>query len=239
MGTGPTIGLVHGFTLTGRCWGPLAGALASHHRVLAVDAPGHGDSGHADAGLWSAADLLVETVGFGTYVGYSMGARMVLHAALAHPGSVEALVLISGTAGISDPAERARRRAADEGQARHIIDVGVDSFTAEWVSKDLFSDVPLDALDLDERRRNTAIGLATSLRSVGAGRQEPLWDRLPQLDMRVLIVVGALDLRFVAAGRRMAESIGTNAKLVEISGAGHTAHRSRPDAVIAALRDFI
>ena len=36
------------------------------------------------------------------WVGYSMGGRTALHVALAHPDLVEALVLISTTAGIED-----------------------------------------------------------------------------------------------------------------------------------------
>ena len=54
---------------------------------------------------------------------------------------------------------------------------------------------------LDDRRRNTVGGLASSLRLAGTGAQEPLWDRLGELPMPVLLVAGALDTRFVAARR--------------------------------------
>src|SRR3954451_1217218 len=44
----PRLVLVHGFTQTGRSWGPIAGDLAADHEVVIVDAPGHGDSAVVD-----------------------------------------------------------------------------------------------------------------------------------------------------------------------------------------------
>ena len=91
IGSGPRIVLVHGFTQNGRCWEPLASLLAASHEVILVDAPGHGLSGHDDADLSEAGQLILEAGSGGgpssepvpaTYVGYSMGARMLLYAAL-------------------------------------------------------------------------------------------------------------------------------------------------------------
>ena len=116
----PRLVLVHGFTQTGRSWATIAADLATDHEVVLVDAPGHGGSGAAPVGLVQGAELLVEAGGPGVYVGYSMGGRLALHAALAAPSSVLALVLVGATAGIEDPAERAARRAADEELAASI-----------------------------------------------------------------------------------------------------------------------
>ena len=55
--------------------------------------------------------------------------------------------------------------------------------------------LPLDAADLDDRRRNTVAGLASSLRLAGTGTQEPLWDRLGMLTMPVLVLAGERDER--------------------------------------------
>ena len=48
-GTGPRVVLVHGFTQTGRCWGPIADDLEADHEVVRVDAPGHGGSADVEA----------------------------------------------------------------------------------------------------------------------------------------------------------------------------------------------
>ncbi len=70
--------LVHGFTQTGRSWGRLASELAIDHEVVVVDAPGHGASPPA-GDLDEGADAMADAAGTGVYIGYSMGARYVLH----------------------------------------------------------------------------------------------------------------------------------------------------------------
>ena len=102
-GHGDTITLAHGFTQTRRLWGGLDRRLAARFRVRRVDLPGHGDSAGIRAGVPEAATGLVDAGGPGAYLGYSMGARHCLRAALDHPEAVTSLVLISGTAGLEDP----------------------------------------------------------------------------------------------------------------------------------------
>ena len=53
-------------------------------------------------------------------VGYSLGARVALRLAVAHPDVVDRLVLESPSAGLPTEAERAARRAADEALAARI-----------------------------------------------------------------------------------------------------------------------
>ncbi|MDD9371680.1 MAG: alpha/beta fold hydrolase, partial [Acidimicrobiales bacterium] len=127
-GSGSRIVLLHGFGQTCRCWGPLAPALASGHEVIRLDAPGHGGSTGAVADLPTTGRLIAEAGGPAVYVGYSMGARMALHVATEAPGVVQALVLLGGTPGIEDEAERAERRAADRQLAATIRTDGVDAF---------------------------------------------------------------------------------------------------------------
>ena len=106
-GRGPRLVLVHGFTQTGRSWAAAADHLAAGHEVVAVDAPGHGDSATIEADLPAGADLLGATGGRATYVGYSMGGRLCLHLAVARPDLVERLVLVE-----RDGGDRRPRRAA-------------------------------------------------------------------------------------------------------------------------------
>ncbi len=180
-GSGPRVVLVHGFTQTSASWADIAAELAADHEVVAVDLPGHGGSGPA-LDLWATADELVATGGPATYVGYSLGGRVALHAALAHPEAVQRLVLLGATAGIDDAAERAARRAADETLAASIEQHGVDAFLQQWLALPLFAGLPKEAAGLDERRANTVEGLAASLRLAGTGTMDPpLWSRLGEL----------------------------------------------------------
>jgi 2-succinyl-6-hydroxy-2,4-cyclohexadiene-1-carboxylate synthase len=237
-GTGDRVVLVHGFTQTERSWDRVAARLAQRHTVVTIDAPGHGESSGVRADVPAAAALLGAVGGPATYVGYSMGGRLCLQLAVDQPDLVRRLVLVSATAGIDDAAEREARRQADEQLAASVERNGVDAFLDRWLALPLFATLPRDAAALDDRRRNTAEGLASSLRLVGAGTQEPLWDRLPELSMPVLLLVGALDTKYVALAERMAQLIRA-AELQVVESTGHAVHLEAPDAFADALDGWL
>jgi len=231
--------LVHGFTQTSACWSPVDDELADDHELVRVDAPGHGASAGVELDLVAGGDAIATEGGRATYVGYSMGGRFCLHAALERPEQVARLVLISATAGIDDDGERAERRRSDEALADHVLDVGVPAFVDEWLRLPLFAGLDEARAHRSARLTNTAAGLASSLRRAGTGTQQPLWARLPELAMPVLVVVGADDPRFTATAERMAAAIGTNAELSVVPGAGHTVHLEQPDRFLATVTDWL
>jgi 2-succinyl-6-hydroxy-2,4-cyclohexadiene-1-carboxylate synthase len=237
-GAGPRLVLVHGFTQTAHCWHPVDEAFAVDHEVVAIDAPGHGGSTAVHADLVRGAELLGDAGGRATYLGYSMGGRLCLHLALGRPALVERLVLVAATAGIDDEGERARRRADDERLASQIEADGVEAFLDGWLAQPLFGHLSPAAAHRDERLRNTAEGLASSLRLAGTGSQLPLWDRLAELAMPVLLIVGGDDHKFMALARRMADAIGGNATVVAIPDVHHTAHLEAPASFVAAVREW-
>lgn len=210
--------LVHGFTQTAVSWGRTTEELGA----IAVDAP--------VAPLWDAAAELARH-GPATFIGYSMGGRLALHVALAHPDVVTALVLVSATAGIEDDAERAARRASDDALADRAEAIGAAAFVDEWVAQPMFAGVPPV-----DRCRDVAT-IAGHLRLAGTGTQEPLWPRLGEITVPVLVVTGARDTRFCALGERLAAGL-PDARLVVIEGAGHAVPFERPDAFVAAVRAF-
>lgn len=231
--------LLHGFTQTADCWGPIGDDLARDHDVVRLDAPGHGHATAVRADLVEAARLAADAGGPGTYVGYSMGGRLALHVALEHPAVVERLVLVGATPGIEDDDERAARRARDHELAARVRSIGIDAFLTEWLDQPLFTGLPAGARFDDERRRNTADGLASSLELAGTGSQAPLWDRLPELQMPVLAVAGADDTRYADIARRLAGAIGPHATAAEVPHAGHAAHLEQPAAFLTILRDWL
>lgn len=236
--------LVHGFTQTGASWRRIAAALrADGYDVVTPDLPGHGAS-PAPADLATTADLLAGMTGGepATWVGYSMGGRACLHLALAHPSAVQRLVLLGATGGIDDDAERNARRHADERLATRIEALGVDRFLDEWLAQPMFERIPRGADGMDERRTNTAAGLAGALRLAGTGAQQPLWDRLGEigvLGIPTLVLAGELDGKFKVLARRLAGAIGAAATTEWVEGAGHAAHLERPDAFVTVVRRFL
>ena len=231
--------LVHGFTQTRRSWEPVLAPLAAEHQVLAVDAPGHGLSSHYRVGLWEAARLLGEAGNEATYVGYSMGGRLVLHLALAAPYLVRRVVLVGATAGIDDARERVARTAADQVLAAGLESDGLDAFLGRWLADPLFAGLPRDAAGMEARRENTVEGLAGALRLLGTGVQEPLWDRLGSLQMPALLVAGERDEKFVALASRMAAGWGGPAEVVVVAGVGHAVHLEQPEAFVATVLPFL
>lgn len=242
-GAGERLVLVHGFTQTARSWRRVISHLPAGHEIVAVDLPGHGASAQVRvADLDEQAALVGESAGRGSYVGYSLGGRTCLTLALSRPDLVERLVLVGATAGIEDEAAREQRRLADDGLAERLEsagDEGLAAFLASWLAGPLFADLSPEAADVDARLANTAAGLASSLRSVGTGTQRPSFQRLGELEMPVLLVVGERDERFLAIAEQMAEAIGGRARLAVIAGVGHAACFADPVAFGAAVAQFL
>ncbi len=245
-GSGPPLVLLHGFTQTARLWGRFGDRLAESHTVLALDLPGHAGADSVRADLPGTAALVADTVSTAIgddrcgLLGYSLGARVALHAALGTDLAVGHLVLIGGTAGIEDERARASRRQTDESMADELEASGdVDAFVDRWLSAPMFRRlVATDDAHRDERRRNSAPGLASSLRLCGTGTQEPLWDRLPVLAQPLLALAGADDARFGSYASRMA-SLAPRAVASVLPGGGHAVHLAQPDQAFRLVHHWL
>jgi 2-succinyl-6-hydroxy-2,4-cyclohexadiene-1-carboxylate synthase len=236
--------LLHGFTQTARLWGPFGDLLARDHTLIGIDLPGHAGSDAVRADLPTTAglvrDAVVTAIG-GTpcdLLGYSLGARVALHVVTGTDLAVERLILIGGTGGIEDPVARQRRREADEATASALEASGdVASFIARWVSSPMFARLA-GAANTEERLRNSAAGLASSLRLAGTGTQESLWDRIPALDVPLLALAGTDDARFGAHALRLARSAQSGVASL-IPGGGHAAHLAQPGVVARTVRHWL
>lgn len=237
-GSGPSLAFIHGFTQTRKSWQPVVEHLCGTYTCTTIDAPGHGETTNGKFSLVETGDAIAKVMKTGTLIGYSMGARMALHAALQHPSIVQRLVLVSGTAGIDDESERHARVVSDEKLADHIEDIGVEKFIEEWLSNPLFAGLTAENAQVAERRRNTSTGLADSLRYAGTGTQMPLWTRLTELQIPVFLVAGALDEKFVALARRMHEIIPSSTFEI-VEGAGHTVHLEQTEVFCGILHSWL
>jgi len=239
FGNGERVVLVHGFTQTKETWADLVAELQDDYQLLTIDAPNHGDSDTVDLDLDRGARAIVDVGGSATYLGYSLGARLCLGAALAYPELVKRLVLVSGTAGIEDAAQRSARLRSDENMAQQIERIGVESFVDIWLDQPLFDGLSEGNNQRSIRLKNSARGLASSLRLCGAGSQIPSWSRLGELKMPALIVAGVRDKKFAAIAKRMSVQIGDNASLHLIEDSGHTPHLEQPETFAATVREFL
>jgi 2-succinyl-6-hydroxy-2,4-cyclohexadiene-1-carboxylate synthase len=244
---------LHGFTGGGGDFAPLAEAMPEFS-WLTPDLPGHAPELSApgapsdDCGLeasLSYLDALFSKKDRAPVIllGYSLGGRLALRYALARLERCAALVLIGVSPGIEDPAERARRRAADELLAEKIISSGVASFLEEWQRQPLIATQARlreawRAAMRERRQQLRAGGLTASLRQFGQGELAPVWERLGELRLPVLLCAGAEDEKYAALAKRMQADI-TGAELLLVPKAGHLAHLENREAFVAGLRKFL
>jgi 2-succinyl-6-hydroxy-2,4-cyclohexadiene-1-carboxylate synthase len=235
-----TVVLLHGFAGTRHAWDLVADRLdPERYRPLALDLRGHGDARDARPITFDAIveDVAAQAPERFVLCGYSLGGRVALHVALAHPERVSRLVLVASTAGIDDAGLRSDRRDADEKLAADTEAGTIEEFADRWSRQPLFAGTPARAAEVwrADMLRNDPKALAAVLRGLGAGTMEPIWDRLTELDgMPVTIVAGERDGRYVATGRRLAEAL-PGARLLLVPGAGHGLPREAPQAVAAAI----
>jgi 2-succinyl-6-hydroxy-2,4-cyclohexadiene-1-carboxylate synthase len=238
-GQGPRLVFVHGFTQTATSWKPIAELFAADgYESVVVDVPGHGASAGVRVDLRRGADMLTALCGAAVYIGYSLGGRLSMHAALMYPHLVRGLAVVGASPGIADEGERVARRAADNELADHIVDVGIAKFLDEWLAQPLFAGLSLDDGARADRLANTPEGLAVSLRLAGSGAQVSLWPRLQEMKMPVLTIAGEQDHKFAAIGRKVSASVPMG-KTIEIPGAGHAAHLQQSQLVVDSLADWL
>jgi 2-succinyl-6-hydroxy-2,4-cyclohexadiene-1-carboxylate synthase len=237
----PDVVLLHGFTHTGASWDPVVSALGERYRACALDIRGHGSATERVPATIDGVlhDVVAAAPGRCTLVGYSMGGRIALHAALGLPARVDRLVLIGASPGIADGAEREARRRADERLAREIDASTIEEFAARWAQTPVLAGQPpavADAVHAD-RLRNRPAGLARALRGLGTGALGSLWDRLAEIEMPVALVVGERDQKFRAIADEMVASGLQRGQIVVVPGAGHAVHLEAPTAVARVISE--
>lgn len=231
--------LLHGFSGTHRAWDGVIAALdRERYRPLALDLPGHGAQSDAPPPITFAGcvrHVLAHTPERFTLCGYSLGGRIALHVALEAPERVERLVLVSSSPGIEEEAERMARRESDSRLAAHLEGAPFEQFIERWRRQPLFAGEPAHVGELAraDQRRNDPRALAAVLRGIGAGEMQPLWRRLGELQMRVQVVVGDRDQKYLALGRRMVGLL-AHGQLVALAG-GHGLVLENPRGVAAAI----
>jgi 2-succinyl-6-hydroxy-2,4-cyclohexadiene-1-carboxylate synthase len=226
--------LLHGFTHTGASWEPVIAELPQRYRAIAPDLRGHGGACEAQPVSLECVldDLAALAPEHFTLVGYSMGGRIALHAALALPARVRRLVLIGASPGLADADERAARRSSDEALARELESLSIEEFARRWARTPVLADAPPEvaARAHADRLRSTPPGLARALRGLGTGALPPLWEALPALNVPVDLVAGERDAKFRQLAHEMAAHI-SRARVAIVPGAGHAVHLEAPAAV--------
>jgi len=235
---------LHGFTETDESWTETLARDIPDLRCPLM--PGHGGKpcpAHTDSGV-VADDLAASFHGTPVDVlGYSMGGRVAVRLALDHPRLVRRLILISCHPGIRNAHEREQRRRRDESLAQVLEEDGIGPFMAWWETQAaLKPHLPFPAAlaeSVRARRLNQdPVGLASCLRGMGGGAMDPMWSRLPELRMPVLLISGAADIRYMRVMEEMSASIPDHRREIVLRS-GHAVHRERPQVVAQMVGAFL
>lgn len=243
----PAVLALHGFTGCGEDFAPFAPLCRNTGKWSRPDLPGHGTASEQACDPESvehkvrlhASNIARPRI----LLGYSMGARAALLHATHNPGSWDALILISGNPGLQNTAERQARAQSDEELARWIETKGVKHFLRRWHEHPLIQSQrkikpPWRYRMLRHRLKQSARGLADSLRGFGPASCPDLWPHLHKLRMPVLLLCGEEDQCYAALAELMAARM-PRAHTAIIEKAGHMPHLENPQAAANAIQRFV
>jgi pimeloyl-ACP methyl ester carboxylesterase len=247
-GAGPDVLLVHAGVTDQRAWASVVDRISGSHRCLTYDARGYGRTTYEPEDGWSPVDDAVAVLdaydaGPAVVIGASMGGRTSLDLALAHPDRVRALVLIgpaiSGAPeatyepevlALDEEWERAEERGDLATVNRLEARVWLDGPAAEegrvaGATRDLFLEMNGRALDADDP---------------GESRDDvPAWDRLGEIAVPTLLLVGDLDLQYIRHGVAHAAATIPGARLVELPGVAHLPHLEGDERTLSEIAGFV
>ena len=232
--------LLHAGIADRRMWDPQVEALAAAgHRPLAPDLPGFGDAALAAGTVDYVAFAADQLGGPAAVVGCSFGARVALELAAARPDLVDRLVLVGIGLGRWEWSEAAQAGFEEEEAAleRGELAVAAAAQGRMWLA---------DAADPAVRELTEAMTVRSYDQQLPLeGQVKTVWpepsaeERLGELDVPTLVVVGSEDLADIRAMCEHVAAAIPGARLETIEGAGHLPSIERPAELNRLLLDFL
>lgn len=242
-GAGRPVVLVHAIGCDHRMWDSLAASLAPSHRVIAVDARGHGRS-PVPARPYTLEQLaddvvaLLDRLGIerADYVGLSMGGMVGQALALRHPSRLGRLVIACSTSSYGPegrPNWQARIKAVEQGGLEAIRDMVGSRYFSDGF-RAAHPDIVKTVMDrFVQTPREGYLGCCDAIAGLDYAKD------LGRIQAPTLVIAGEIDAGTPPA---MSETIARGipgAKLVVIPGAAHLAAVEAPEAFNAAVGAFL
>lgn len=246
----PAVVLLHGFMGSSADWHDLIQRLRKKFYFLAFDLPGHGRSVHVpEPALWSlentasriAAILQEQGLTESHLIGYSMGGRLALRLALHYPQLFCRVILESTSPGLASASARRERRQQDKQLAIRLETSNFEQFLREWYEQPLFGNLrhrPGFMEMIARRRQNDVQALGKSLREMGTGAQQSLWDDWKGMSLPVLMMIGEQDSKYLAIATEMARC-NARSQMKIFAGCAHDIHTAAPAEFAAAVEMFL
>lgn len=246
---GAPIVLIHGFTGSIDWWEATMRHLEARHRVVALDALGHGGSEKPREGyaMEDQAELVAEVlrrlgVRDATVVGHSMGAVLGIALAESAPGRVSRVVVL-GQAPDSDgygadlPLTAALTFQPVVGEAlwRLAPDFSIEGGLSVGFAPGY--DVPDEFVEGFRRLTYTAYDESAE-EETDYTEDEPLDSRLARIGKPVLAIFGAEEQIYDPRASLAAYRAGAGAETALVAGAGHSPNVERPRLTARLIERF-
>ena len=245
-GTGPVALLVHGFPLDHSMWAGQIEALSTHHRVIAPDLRGFGQSeGHdskttmqqfADdlAGLLDALEIRERI----TLCGLSMGGYVVWQFWKRHVGRLAKLILCDTRAANDTPGgAQGRVDRARTVLAKGSLPVADSMLPKLFAPKTLKSRPPFVEATKEVMASTRPTTIAAALR--GMAERPDMTAELPTIDLPALLLCGEHDVITPVDETRTVAAAMPDAMFHVIYGAGHMSPLERAERVNHLILDFL
>jgi pimeloyl-[acyl-carrier protein] methyl ester esterase len=247
-GHGPPLVLLHGWAMHSGIWGPVLAQLARHHRVLAVDLPGHGHSAPLtpctlDAMVAAVDAALADEARPLAVLGWSLGGLVAMRWAESRPARVNRLALVCTTPRFVADADWPHAMPVEAitrfGDELHVAwKLTVQRFLALQVHNSEHGRATLAALREQLWMRGEPSRPALSA-TFDLLITTDLRDAVARISQPTLVVAGSRDtLTSPAAGRWLADAI-PGAQFREIAGSAHAPFLSHRDEFFALLEKFL
>lgn len=213
---------LHGFLGNKEDFLPLIEALGEQYLSFAVDLPGHGETPLEMGGddLWRETLLALERfldqhqLIKASFVGYSMGGRILLRFWEEFRQRIDHLFILSAHLGLSRPEE------AQEKWGELLQKGNMDQFLLEWYAQPLFASLKKDSVQfqhlMEKRKKNNPHFLKKALEGFSLAKQKQYRE-----EEGIYFFYGEHDVKY-------RELYGQLKKKYEIKKSGHAIHLEAP-----------
>ncbi len=249
---GPQLVLIHGLTASAASFLSNLPVFREHFSVLTIELLGHGGSDAPEHPEPYSADAqvarslaLIDHLSIDRFLlcGHSLGGGVALRMALDAPERLTGLIVINSNAAAATPDRREHSRAGAKQTAARIRAEGTDFVRDSWVYPARSRRLPAEAREALARDfdRITPAGLAGTYESLVPNISA--WERLPELAVPMLLVIGTRDEGFVRNSVAFIDRLPAHLlRVIELPAAGHAANlEAREDfeeAVLAFARSL-
>lgn len=167
-------------------------------------------------------------------LGYSMGARLCMHALLENSNLFKAMVLISGNPGLQTQQERRERLAVDCSWAERFQKEPWETLMHAWNSRPIFSATTIIRHEKDYCRNS----LSSALINWSLAHQVDFSLELERASFPILWVTGKLD-KIYSNKRKTLKFSHPLSRGKIISSSGHRVPWEQPKAFCSALNQFL